>query len=306
MKAYGYEQFGGPDVFQQIEMPTPEVTKPDDVLIKTLAVGLNNFERSQRAGNFGRGRLPIVPGRDVVGEVIEIGTDVTTVKVGDIVMGHGGPAYAEYVLLPAEQVVLKPTNASLAEAVALVTPGITAYNAVTEFANVMASDRVFVNGATGGVGAIAAQVAKHLGAYVIGTGSSTNQDALTQLKLDEIGLYDQENLNEKFADAADVAINAALNGNNGELLQDVVRDGGRVASVGDQINFGAKSVKFEHIRPLGAAQDRRALMALSQLFDADKLQITIYKTLPLTLDGVISGHQLLETRHAPGRIVLLA
>lgn len=77
MKAFGYEKFGGPDVFQAFELPEPSVKQATDVKLKTLAVGLNNFERSQRAGNFGGGRFPIFPGRDVVGEVVALGDDVT-------------------------------------------------------------------------------------------------------------------------------------------------------------------------------------------------------------------------------------
>lgn len=305
MKAFGYTHFGGPEVFEILEQPQPTLQTDHDILLKTLAVGLNNFERSQRAGDFGRGRLPIVPGRDVVGEVVEVGSAVTAFQSGDIVIGHGGPAYAQYVVIDSERAVKKPAVASLAEAVALVTPGITAYNAVTTFTHVKTGDTVFVNGATGGVGSLIVQVANQLGAHVIGSGSSHNQALLEALPLDEIGFYDQENLNDKFANRADIAINAALNGHNAELLRDVVRDGGSAASVGDETDFGSKHVTFEHIRPLNAGHDHEALTALATMLGNGQLNIPIFKTLPFTLAGVIEGHQLLETRHAPGRIVLV-
>ncbi|WP_054758523.1 NADP-dependent oxidoreductase [Secundilactobacillus collinoides] len=306
MKAFGYEKFGDPDVFQTFELPEPTLKTATDVKIKTLAVGLNNFERSQRAGDFGGGKFPLIPGRDIVGEVVKTGDDVQNVATGDIVIGHGGPAYAEYAVLPAQRVVIKPESATVAEAVTLVTPGITAYNAATVFTQVKPGNHVFVNGATGGVGALAAQIAKNLGAYVIGTGSSRNLALLEELPLDEIGLYDKDDLAEKFANSADVVINAAMNGNNGELLGSVIKDGGQAASVGGDTDFGHKQVAFEHIRPLNAEHDQTALTNLAKMLGEGTLAAKIFKELPLTLDGVIEGHKLLEQHHAPGRVVLLA
>lgn len=96
-----------------------------------------------------------------------------------------------------------------------------------------------------------------------------------------------------------------MNGHNAELLRDVIRDGGSAASVGDETDFGTKHVTFEHIRPLNAGHDHEALTALATMLENGQLKIPIFKTLPFTLAGGIEGHQLLETRHAPGRIVLV-
>lgn len=306
MKAFGYKQFGDPDVFEQLELAEPKISKQNEVVIKTLAVGINNFERIQRAGVFKSAKLPLVPGRDIVGQVIKIGEQVKKITVGDIVIGHGGPSYAQFAVLPDDRLVEKPVNVSSAQAVTIVTPGITAYNAVTSFTHVRAGDRVLVNGATGGVGSIAVQVAKKLGAYVIGVGSSRNKSLLEELTLDEIGLYDQDNINEKFADQVDVVINAAMNGTNDTLIADVIHDGGRAASVGDATNLTEKpNVLFEHIRPLDAHHDQVALQALAEMLSDGSLKVKVFKTLPLSLAGVIDAHKLLEQRHAPGRIVLV-
>ncbi|KIS03401.1 NADP-dependent oxidoreductase [Paucilactobacillus wasatchensis] len=305
MKAFGYQKFGDPAVFEEIELPEPRITKADQVIVATLAVGLNNFERSQRAGDFGGDKFPLVPGRDVVGRVTEVGEEVTEVAVGDIVIGHSGPAYATKVKLTDAKLVKKPTGISNQLATTIITPGITAYNAVTYFTHVKAGDTVLVNGATGGVGSIAVQVAQKLGAHVIGTGSSRNKTILEQLKLDEIGLYDQENINEKFAGQADIVINAAMNGKNESLIADVIKDDGAAASVGAAVNLDAKpNVTFKHIRPV-AGNDRQALSALAAMLADGSLQVDIFKELPFTLAGVIEGHQLLEKGHAPGRIVLV-
>ncbi|KRM12798.1 NADP-dependent oxidoreductase [Paucilactobacillus suebicus] len=305
MKAFGYQQFGKPDVFEELNVADAKITSDDQVLVSTRAIGINNFDRIQREGKIGGGEFPIIPGRDVVGEVVKIGDNVSSVAVGDTVIGHAAPAYAQMVVIPESRLVKKPVSVRNQVAAAIITPGITAYNAVTAFTHVRAGDRVLVNGATGGVGSIAVQVAKKLGAYVIGTGSSRNKDLLDELPLDEVGFYDTENINERFADSVDVVINAAMNGNNDTLISDVIRDGGRAASVGNAANLTNKpKVIFEHIRPLDAQHDKLALGELSSMLADGSLKMRIFKTLPLTLSGVIQGHQLLEEHHAPGRIIL--
>lgn len=306
MKTFGYQTFGGPEVFEQFRVADPQITKDTQVIIETLAVGLNNFERSQRAGNFGGDKFPIVPGRDVVGKIIETGAKVTNLSPGDIVIAHAGPAYATKVKVTANRLVKKPAKVTVQTAVTIITPGITAYNAVSYFTHVKAGDTVLINGATGGVGSIAVQIAKQLGAYVIGIGSAKNEAAMRALGVDEVGLYDQENINEKFANQADVVINAALDGNNPSLISDVVKADGRAASVGDAGDLSAKpDVVFAHIRPIDAEHERMALQKLAEMLADGSLTVKVFKELPLTLAGVIAGHQLLEQRHAPGRIVLV-
>lgn len=306
MRSFGYQKFGGPEVFEELTNQEPEITKDTQVIIETLAVGLNNFERSQRAGNFGGDKFPVIPGRDVVGKVIEVGTAVNNFVVGDIVIGHAGPAYATKVKTIVKRLVKKPNNVPVQEAVTIITPGITAYNAVSYFTHVQAGNTVLINGATGGVGSIAVQVAKKLGAYVIGIGSSQNEALMKELGADELGFYDQENINRKFSNKADVVINAALDGNNPSLIGDVIKDGGSAASVGAAPDLSVKpNVTFEHIRPVDAEHDRVALQKLAEMLADGSLNVKVFKELPLTLAGVIKGHQLLDQRHAPGRIVLV-
>lgn len=306
MKAFGYQSFGKPDVFEELEVDQPKITGQNQVIVETLAVGINNFERIQRMGVIGGDHFPVIPGRDIVGRVVAKSDDVTTIQLDDVIIGHAGPAYAQFAKLSVNRLIKKPQNVSLEQAAAIITPGITAYNAVTEFTHVRAGDRVLVNGATGGVGMIAAQVAKHLGAYVVGVGSSKNRTTLQSLAPDQLAFYDQEDINEKFADQFDVVINAAMNGNNEALISAVIRDGGRAASVGEANNLQDKpQVLFEHIRPLDAQHDRIALQKLATMLSDKTLQVPIFKTLPLTLQGVVKGHDLLEQRHAPGRIILM-
>lgn len=306
MKAFGYTKFGGPEVFETIEVNEPEISAGNQVIVETKVVGLNNFERSQRAGMFGGSNFPIIPGRDLVGEIIQVGADVNDFQVGDLVIAQGGPSYADKVVLTTSHIVKKPGNVSNEDAVALVTPGITAYNMLTQFTEVKKGNTVLVNGASGGVGTIIVQVAKALGAHVIGIASSRNEQLLKDLGVDEMGFYDQEDVGAKFANQADVVLNAALNGNNDALIDQVVKPDGQAATVGQGAELPNKPrVNVEHVHPLSAAINHKALTELAQMLANGDVKVNIFKQLPLTLQGVIDGHELLESSHAPGRIVLV-
>lgn len=305
MKVFGYQKFGGPEVFQEMEVDDPEITMENQVVIETLVVGLNNFERAQRAGMFG-GKLPIIPGRDLVGKIIQIGSDVVDYQVGEIVIVHGGPAYAEKVVTTPRHLVKKPDNVTNEAAVALITPGITAYNMLTHFTQVKRGDTVLVNGASGGVGTIIVQVAKALGAYVIGVASSRNEQLLKDLGVDEIGLYDKEDVGLKFANRADVVLNAAMNGNNDALIDQAVKPDGQAATVGQSTELINKpNVKVAGVQPIAESINQQALIELAKMLAKNGIKVDIFRELPLTLQGVIDGHELLETSHAPGRIVLV-
>jgi len=305
MKVFGYQKFGGPEVFQEMEVADPEITMANQVVIETLVVGLNNFERAQRAGMFG-GKLPIIPGRDLVGKIIQIGSDVVDYQVGEIVIVHGGPAYAEKVVTTPRHLVKKPDNVTNEAAVALITPGITAYNMLTHFTQVKRGDTVLVNGASGGIGTIIVQVAKALGAYVIGVASSRNEQLLKDLGVDEIGLYDKEDVGIKFANRADVVLNAAMNGNNDALIDQAVKPDGQAATVGQSTELINKpNVKVAGVQPIAESINQQALIELAKMLAKNDIKVDIFRELPLTLQGVIDGHELLETSHTPGRIVLV-
>lgn len=112
MKAFGYEKNGGPEVFQEYEVPTPEI-KSNQILIKTEAFNLNNFEALQRAGQFKPVDHRIIPGRDVAGFVEKVGEDVTGFDIGDRVVAHGHHSYAEYSIGEDSNTVLIPQWCSL-------------------------------------------------------------------------------------------------------------------------------------------------------------------------------------------------
>lgn len=286
MKAFGYEKNGGPEVFQETE-----------------AFNLNNFEALQRAGQFKPVDHRIIPGRDVAGFVEKVGEDVTGFDIGDRVVAHGHHSYAEYSIGEDSNTVSIPSGVPYLAAAGIVTPGLAAYKGVHLFGKVQAGQTVVVKGASGGVGSLAAQIAMDVGAKVIGIGSSENEEYVKSLGVDQYVAYDQEDPAEVLADTADVVIDAALNGNGAESDVKIVKDDGIVASVADNDAPTDKTVHFNHIHPTQEISDDDALNAMLKLMAAGKLKIRIGYKLPFTLDGVIKGHQLLDSKHA-GRIVI--
>ena len=169
MKAIRVHAFGGPEVlkFEDVPDPTPG---PGQVVVRARAVGINPFEAYMRAGAYGAAPLPFTPGVDAGGVVESAGVDVH-VKVGDPVYTAGtvSGAYAELVLCNDAQVHPLPQRVSFSPGACIGVPYGTAYRAIFQRGNAIAGEWVLVNGASGGVGIAATQIARAAGLTVIGT-----------------------------------------------------------------------------------------------------------------------------------------
>ncbi|MEL6654245.1 MAG: NADP-dependent oxidoreductase, partial [Bacteroidota bacterium] len=175
MQAIFYQQYGKTDV---LEFGTQAIPNPaaKEVLIKVHACALNPIDSEVRRGSFklvtGK-RFPKIPACDFAGEVIALGAKVKQFAVGDHVYGmsktYRGGAMAEYLTMPATEIGLKPDSLSMAEAAALPLASLTALQALRDLANVKTGDKVLMNGASGGVGVFAIQLAKAMGAIVHAT-----------------------------------------------------------------------------------------------------------------------------------------
>ncbi len=187
MKAMIIREFGGPEVFELSDIPTPEV-KPGQVLVRIAATSVNTVDTMIR--QMGK-ELPISPnppavlGMDFAGTVEAVGEGVSGFSVGDEVYGCAGGlgelqgALAEYMAADARLIALKPKNLSMREAAALPLVAITAYEGLTR-AGISKGHRVLVHGGSGGVGHVALQLARHLGADVYATGGGDKQLALIE------------------------------------------------------------------------------------------------------------------------------
>ncbi|MCH4165155.1 MAG: NADP-dependent oxidoreductase [Lentilactobacillus diolivorans] len=302
MKAFGYDHNGAADVFEEYDVPTPEISD-DQILIKTEAFNLNNFEKSMRAGEYRTTTKQTIPGRDVAGTVAKLGANVGDFKIGDRVVAHGHGSYAEYAYAAAARTVKIPDGVSFVEAAGIVTPGITAYKAVYYFGEVKSGQTVVVKGASGGVGSLAAQLALNLGAHVIGIGASRNETYVKSLGVKEYIAYNKQDPALVLANRADVVINSALNGAGSDSDARIVKDNGIITSVGGDEPLSNKPFKFKPIAPTKAVSDAEALSTILKLMAEKKLTIKIGYQLPFTIDGVIQGHQLLGKPH-DGRIIV--
>lgn len=187
MKTIAITKFGDIDVFTELNLDKPKV-KPGHVLIKVVATSVNPFDYKLRKGIYADlvPNFPAILHGDVAGIIEEVGADVSGFAVGDQVYGcvggimNMGGALAEYVLADANLIAHKPKSISLVEAAALPLVALTAWEGLITYANVQKGQTVLVHGGTGGVGHLAVQIAKWLGAKVFATSSSTKKLTLAK------------------------------------------------------------------------------------------------------------------------------
>lgn len=235
MKAVQFHEVGGPEVLQygEVEQPTPAAGQ---VRLRVAASAYNAADNGMRAGFLPIPiQLPHVPGYDVSGTVDAIGEGVTGLTLGDAMiaflpMERDGGA-AEYVIAPAEAVVAAPTSIPLADAAALPSVALTAWQALFDDGRLTAGQRLLVVGAGGVVGKYAVQLAKRAGAHVIATASPRSADAVRAAGADQVIDHTDTDLLDALDGQVDVLLNLAPIEPE-QFAADVaaVRDGGVVVS----------------------------------------------------------------------------
>jgi NADPH2:quinone reductase len=189
MKAIQVRQVGGPDAMELVDIPVPD-PKANEVVVKISAAGVNFIDVYYREGRY-TAALPFVVGQEAAGKVSTVGTDVKTVKVGDRVAFTtvlGG--YAEYQAVPADRLVKIPDGVSDREAAAAMLQGMTAHYLTRSTFPLKRGDTALVHAAAGGMGLLLVQMARNLGARVIGTVSTEEKAQLArEAGADEVILY---------------------------------------------------------------------------------------------------------------------
>lgn len=202
MKSIVLKDFGSVDNLIYEELPMPSIND-GEVLIKVKAISINPVDVKTRSGKGRAAKLkdehPIILGWDVSGVVTLSKSDLF--KEGDEVFGMinfpgHGKAYSEYVSAPASHLALKPVNITHEEAAAATLAALTAWQALVDHAKIKKGDRVLIHAAAGGVGNYAVQIAKHIGAYVIGTSSAGKRDFVLSLGADEHVDYTSQTLED--------------------------------------------------------------------------------------------------------------
>ncbi len=190
MKAFIIDQYGKKDPMRLGDMPAPEL-RDDDVLIEVRAAGLNVLDSKIKSGEFKLilpYRMPLVSGHDVAGVVTRVGSRVRQLKVGDEVYSRVPDrrigTLAQFIAVTESDVAPKPANLTMEEAAAIPLVGLTAWQALVEIAHLQKGQKVFIQAGSGGVGTLAIQLAKHVGATVATTTSSANIDLVKGLGAD--------------------------------------------------------------------------------------------------------------------------
>lgn len=306
MKAVQIHQFGGPEVLKYEEAPKPKPAA-DEVLIKIFATSVNPVDWKIREGlrkekfptNF-----PLILGWDVSGVIEEVGSAVTSLKVGEEVYSRPDPTkngtYAEYVIVKADQVGHKPKSIDHLTAAAVPLAGLTAWQGLFDHGQLQPGQKVLIHAAAGGVGTYAIQFAKWKGAYVIGTASESNAGFLKDLGADEVIDYKKEKFEEKLQD-----IDLVLDTQGGETQQkslQVLKNGGRlITTLKPEFEEEAKA-KNIYLQGFTAQSYPEQLEQMADLIDQGKVKPIIAEVLPLA--HAAEAQEKSKQGHVKGKLVL--
>jgi NADPH:quinone reductase-like Zn-dependent oxidoreductase len=310
MRAVQVLEFGGPEVLSLVEVPRPSPISTE-VLVEVHACGVNPVDwktRSGRGVSAWAGPPPFGIGWDVAGVVVEMGYGVTTLQPGDRVFGmpwfpREAGAYSEYVTAPSRHFARMPEGMPFEEAAALPLASLTAWQALVDTTNVREGQAVLINGASGGVGHLAVQIAKARGARVIGVARAANHDFLRSLGADEC--VDREAVQiQDAAENVDVVLDFAGRDHTRAELG-TMRDGGVLVAIANGASDEAKEEAAKRcirVAEILVEPDGHALTEIAQLASGGRLRVSVDSTLPL--DEAAKAHELLEAGGVRGKLVL--
>ena len=235
MKAYTINRYNKEDKLQLTEVSKP-VEKENEVLIQIHSVSINQLDAKLKSGEFKLllpYKLPLILGHDVAGVVTEVGSNISQFKVGDEVFArptdfHIG-TFAEYIAVNENDVALKPKNISMEQAASIPLVALTVWQAFVEKAKLKKGHKVFIQAGSGGVGTIAIQMAKHLGAIVATTTSADNFELVKSLGADIVIDYKAQDFETILKD-----YDLVLNSQDEKTLEKslrILKSGGKVISI---------------------------------------------------------------------------
>lgn len=320
MKAIVYHKYGSPDVLELQELDKP-VAKDDEVLVRVRAASVNPAEWYAVTGLL-IGRLDLgwlKPkntrlGADFAGVVEAVGTNVTRFQVGDEVFGGRKGAFAEYVTVREDRaVVLKPANVTFEQAAAVPTAAITALQGCRDVGQIQSGQRVLINGAAGGVGTFAVQIAKAFGAQVTGVCSTRNVEMVRSLGADHVVDYTKEDFTRS-GQRYDLLLDIA-GGRSWSECKRVLNPKATFVLVGGPRTNGALGL-LSHIIKVRLASARASqkvaffiakfnqpdMEFLGELLEAGKITSVIDRTCPMS--ELPEAMRYLGTGHARGKIVI--
>jgi NADPH:quinone reductase-like Zn-dependent oxidoreductase len=312
MAAITQDVFGGPEVLHCAARPRPEPL-PTEVQVRVQAVGLNPVDWNTRAGRGLPGLLkpPMVLGWDVAGVVEQIGPGVHTLEPGDRVFGmpwfpRQAGGCAEYVTAPSRQFARIPAGLDYVQAAAAPLAALTAWQSLVDAAHVTAGQRVLVHAAGGGVGHFAVQIARHLGAHVVGTASAAKHDLVRSLGAHEVIDYTSVAF-EEVIDPVDAVLDMVGRASPDTAVRSlrVLKPGGIIVTVAPGPAPGLPENARDHGARLSdflVEPDSAALQAIASLLEIKAITPAIEGVFPLS--DAAEAHRAGEQGHTAGKIVL--
>ncbi len=320
MKAIVREIYGAPDVLElkEIEMP---VLDDDSVLVRVRAASLNAYDWHMMRGSPYLVRMVTglrkpkssAMGMDVAGQVEAVGKNVTQFRSGDEVFGSRAGSLAEYVRGPSQSFAPKPAGLTFEQAAAVPMAAQTALQGLRDKGQIKPGQKVLINGASGGVGTFAVQIAKAFGAHVTAVCSTRNVDQARSLGADEVIDYTKEDFRrsgQRYDLILDVAASGSLSATlrvlepKGTLVGVGAADGGRMASIvaglletAVRSRFGSQKMPF-----FFSKNSKEDLIVLKKLIESGKVRPAIDRTYPLS--ETAEAIRYLEKGHAQGKVVI--
>jgi len=313
MKALIYRKFGEPNVLEWCEDWPPPLVSPNSVLIRSIAGGVNPKDVLLRKGKFSRtlarDPLPRVTGMDVAGEVVKLGEGVSNLEVGNIAFGMSnnftGGVHSELAILDANEVAFVPSNLSPVEASSIPLAAQTALQALRDHCKVVAGQRVLINGASGGVGHFAVQIASLLGAEVHAVCGPDHLDFVASLGADVVHDYTVEP-----APAITASFHAVFDVfglfSRGNFARQLGPRGIFVSTVprlatlwGELLAHAGLNRRSRLVRVKSCTAD---LNQLRKWVETDQLKPHVEKVYPVA--RAKAAHRHIESKHTTGKIVI--
>jgi len=302
MKAIRIHQYGDASILQLEEIPRLSVAD-DQILIRVHSAGVNPIDWKTRQGYMKQVRpatFPMTIGQDFAGEVVDAGKASTQFASGDRVFGFARGTYAEYAAAKASSVAAIPDSIDFATAAALPTAGSTALQILRDVVDAKPGMSILIHGAAGGVGSYASQIAKNLGARVIGTATGEDIQYLSTLGIDYVVDYRRERFEDKATD-----MDAVVDLVGGETLSRsyaVVKKGGVLATTVEPIDESAATRAGIRAVQVIMRPNAADLAELARLVEKGALQPRLSKTMSLSQAG--EAQELSQAGKAQGKVIL--
>lgn len=309
MKAAQLTSYGSTaDVIKVTDIPQPTVSE-NHLIVDIHAAGVNPFDWKLREGYMKEHApltLPATMGGDFSGVVLEIGNGVQGFAIGDevygsaLILGAGSGAFAEKAVVSSKSIAKKPTKISFKEAAALPLVGVSALQALTEHIQLASGQKILIHGGAGGIGSIAIQIAKHMGAYVATTVGTDDVQYANDLGADEVIDYKTQKFEEILHDFD--AVYDTVGGDTYKHSFKVLKKGGMIVSMTEQPNeelmhqYDVTAIaQFTQI-------NTERLTKLTELVDAGVVRVHIEKEFPLEQAGEALVFQ--QTGHPRGKVLI--